>query len=205
MPHPSKRFGMAASKADHFVVRLLGAATVAEIFDNSSAESSPRSSPAGVDPSPHSGVACSGRGPISQPFVPSDGAWLGPSDADAAWQAAYSGNGEALWQAGAHARRMGAASLHGIRRSRAIPRQSSRQPLLLPSQVATDSSSRAEPLSLPSSAPSRAASKGARSRRERKQRRSAAPGVAPERPACAEHRGQVGWTRDRSHWRAWGH
>ena len=27
MPHPSKRFGMAASKADHFVVRLLGAAT----------------------------------------------------------------------------------------------------------------------------------------------------------------------------------
>ena len=28
---------MAASSADHYVVRLLGAATVAEIFDNSSA------------------------------------------------------------------------------------------------------------------------------------------------------------------------
>ena len=26
---------------------------------------------------------------------------------DVEWQAAYSGNGEALWQAGAHARRMG--------------------------------------------------------------------------------------------------
>ena len=87
---------MAASKADHFVVRLLGAATVAEIFDNSSAESSPRSSSAGVDLSPHSGSAFSGRGVASQPFVPSDGAWLGPSDADAAWQAAYSGNGEAI-------------------------------------------------------------------------------------------------------------
>ena len=30
-------------------------------------------------------------------------------------------------------------------------------------------------------------------------------GVAPECPARAEHRGEVGWTRDRSHWRAWGH
>ena len=39
MPYPSKRFGMAASSADHYVVRLLGAAAVAEIFDNSSAES----------------------------------------------------------------------------------------------------------------------------------------------------------------------
>ena len=33
----------------------------------------------------------------------------------------------------------------------------------------------------------------------------AGPGVAPECPARAEHRGEVGWTRDCSHWRAWGH
>ena len=118
MPYPSKRFGMAASSADHYVVRLLGAAAVAEIFDNSSAESSPLPFHDGMGSSPHLASAYSGSGVVSAPFrSQADGVWLGPSDADVAWQAAYSGNGEALWQAGAHARRMGAASLHGIRRS----------------------------------------------------------------------------------------
>ena len=56
---------MAASSADHYVVRLLGAAAVAEIFDNSSAESSPLPFDDGMGSSPHQGSAYSGSGVVA--------------------------------------------------------------------------------------------------------------------------------------------